>query len=502
MTRILRRQLTDGEKKVVMEQHGRRCFAEDHEIPEDEVLEFDHIHAFASDGMTEVNNIAPMCRYHNSKKGKLHLYDFQIKLQMDKFFDKGHRQTLHDLLEYLKDQSYISDYALPVSVRENGDNVRLESAKVSQEFRTYSCEVTGWKYFYATIPIDLVDSDDDRDQMIGLQPRYLLRDKVFDLFLHFQRHPVLQPSLGRVVGGRIRLFDGQHKAAAILWNGRRDIECKIYLDPEIALLNQTNISAHDKFSQTRFFSSIMIGKLGTQFKGDFKTYRDREDGQIKSESGFMDYLRAERGFSSSDATKRFTSFLYDSVIGDNNNKLSRLVSVTNRANAQRPITSNALINSLFASFLYRRPVDHDMTTDAYKRDVEIQNVVKLLNMVYDTALSQWDPTAANGDPVKLKLARIIRSRFMKAWAELMKDAVCPIIGIRDTDEWAYPFYRDLTKQNFDDVQTIVDRLVNWKMWSAPPGSEIDTTRSDTDRAAKIWVRNKGLSVEYLLGVPD
>ena len=45
------------------------------------------------------------------------------------------------------------------------------------------------------------------------------------------------------------------KAAALLWNGQKKIDCKVYLDPDMRLLNQANISAHDKYSQTRFFST-------------------------------------------------------------------------------------------------------------------------------------------------------------------------------------------------------------------------------------------------------
>ena len=65
------------------------------------------------------------------------------------------------------------------------------------------------------------------------------------MFRHFQHYPVLQPSIGRIDGNKIVLFDGQHKAASLLWTGRRDFECKIYINPNLEVLNQANISAHD-----------------------------------------------------------------------------------------------------------------------------------------------------------------------------------------------------------------------------------------------------------------
>ena len=61
MAITLKRQLDDGEKQKILEQHGRICFATGHPIGDDEVLHFDHILAFTKDGASELDNIAPMC---------------------------------------------------------------------------------------------------------------------------------------------------------------------------------------------------------------------------------------------------------------------------------------------------------------------------------------------------------------------------------------------------------------------------------------------------------
>ena len=98
--------------------------------------------------------------------------------------------------------------------------------------------------FLRQFAVDILDSDDDEDNKLRLQPRFLIPEKVFELYRHFQRHPVLQPSIGCVSHSRVLLFDGQHKIASLLWNGRRIFECKIYLAPDLRLLNETNIAAH------------------------------------------------------------------------------------------------------------------------------------------------------------------------------------------------------------------------------------------------------------------
>ena len=502
MTVTLKRQLDGFEKDQIIKQHGRKCFANGHEIPESEKVEFDHIRAFALNGASELNNIAPMCTRHNRQKGTLALFDFRAKLAIDEFFAMGDRLTLRDLLDYLKSKGRIDEFASPVSVRENGDSVCIESYKGSQDFQTYVSPVTGWKYFYATLPIHLLDSDDAQDHSIGLQPRYLIADKVFQLFRHFQRNTVLQPSLGRIVDGRIRLFDGQHKAAAILWNGYTDIECKIYLDPDIRQLNGTNISAHDKFAQTRFYSSIMVGKLGAQFGKDFEDYKNIEDEFLKSEAGFIAYLRNKDNLTTAEVNNRFKSYLYDSVLEMQDNNLTKLVSAGNRRSKEKPLTTDMLSKSLFANFLYRQPLTVNLASDEYRRDSEMQNMVSLMNMFYDLALHNWDPKAQRHASPQLQLERIFGSKIMIAWSGILKDAVCAKLDINDSIERERPFYRELTAAQIDQIKSIVARLVDWKRWDSPQGDEIDRIKADKQSAVREWLINHKLTSGYLMGAPE
>ena len=502
MAITLGRQLTDGEKTRVLQQHGRRCFATGHEIGPEESIQFDHIRAFSTGGPTDINNIAPMCVKHNNDKGTLPLFDFRAKLRLQEFFKKGDQLTLGHLLAYLQEKGDIQHYAQPITVQESNNTIKIESASLSKDFQLYRCPITGWGYFYATLPIEVLGSDDDSDQGIGLQPRYLIFDKVFELFRHFQNSPVLQPSLGRVVNGRIRLFDGQHKAAAILWNNHKELECKVYMEPDMRLLNQTNISAHEKFAQTRFYTSIMVMKLGTQFGQDFEQYKDLEDGNIKSESGFVNYLIAKDSITKGEAMNRFRSFLYNSILEDKNNRLSRLVASGNRATDEKPLTLNGLTSSLFASFLYREPVRDNMTTDDYRRSFEIDNMIKLMNMLDDLGLNQWGQTAGKTDEHHLKLTRLVRARFMKAWAGLLKDVVCARLDLDDSDERSKPFYRQISNNQWEQIQSCVARVVDWKMWQSPVNDTIDQVRLDSDNMVKQWLKDKGLTTGFLLGASE
>ena len=86
MAIMMKRQLNDDEKQIILNRFGRTCFANGHAIPEGEKIHFDHIKAFVNNGPTDLNNIAPMCEKHNLEKGQLPLEDFRIKLRIEDFF--------------------------------------------------------------------------------------------------------------------------------------------------------------------------------------------------------------------------------------------------------------------------------------------------------------------------------------------------------------------------------------------------------------------------------
>jgi hypothetical protein len=504
MAITLKRQLSEAEKTHILKQHGRVCFATGHQIPAEQPLQFDHIRAFAEGGPSELHNIAPMCETHNKMKGRLPLEDFRVKLRLDEFFSEGDSLTLKHLLRYLREGGDVEDFGQTVLIEQVDGGVQIETQNGKKfSYTLYTCPTTGWKYFYATLPVEVLDSDDEENSQLGLQPRFLIPEKVFELFRHFQAHPVLQPSIGRFNNQRILLFDGQHKAAALLWTGRREFECKVYLTPDVRLLNETNISAHDKFSQTRFYSSVMVIKLGKEFGREFEAYKNLEDGSIKSEAGFMKFLERDpaQTMSKAELNKRFRSYLYNSILDDPDNRAARFISNGNRGTDEKPLTIDMLSRSLFASFLYTEPVSDNMTTDAYKRDKEITHMTELMNMLNDLALGSWNPKTGAADGNQRRLERLFRSKSIMAWSELLRDAVRGKLDLQDEEDRARPFYRDLSTHELERLKKMVERLVSWKQWSSPPG-EIDRILSDNKSAVKEWFRNNGLTTGYLMGASE
>src|SRR5690606_18086690 len=105
------------------------------------------------------------------------------------------------------------------------------------------CPSTKERYFFAVVPTEYLRNDTE------LQPRALEEKRVWELYQHLVRHTQLAPAVCRLVGKELLLFDGQHKAVAQVWAGRRALDCKVYVEPEVRKLKETNLAAHDKLRQ-------------------------------------------------------------------------------------------------------------------------------------------------------------------------------------------------------------------------------------------------------------
>ena len=158
-----------------------------------------------------------------------------------------------------------------------------------------------------------------------------------------------------------------------------------------------------------------------------------------------------------------------------------------------------LSKSIFSSFLWAEPASEDILSEEYKREREIEQIIGLMNMIFDHALHDWNPKAGKNNDQQNRLDRICRSKSMMAWSELLRDAVCGKLDLVDAEDRLRPFYRDISAADLEKIKTIVGRLVNWTMWMSPVDSEIDRILADNKNAVKEWFRKHGLTTGYLMG---
>ena len=271
----LKRQITDLQKQQVREQQRRGgvlyCFADDHPIDDPDDIEFHHIRPFSEDGPTDPANIGAVCKDHHRRIRTLSLSEFRDQLAMSRFFATAVPRRLDDLL-HLK---LLGDGGFGRAVKV--DNLRddqlvlrfMHPERAAQTCAIFACLATGMRYFYSMLPIEYLANDSD------LQPRPLEQKRIWELYRHLSTHTQLAPAVCRLVAGKVLLFDGQHKSAAQIWAGRKTLDCKVYIEPDIRLLKDTNLVAHDKLRQMAFFTSTLLAKYSDIFKQEWEEYLER-----------------------------------------------------------------------------------------------------------------------------------------------------------------------------------------------------------------------------------
>jgi hypothetical protein len=169
-----RRQLTESEKRKVLQQHGRRCFVDGAPVPEDETVEFHHIRAFSKGGLTELDNIAPVCGKHHRTIGTMSLQEYRDKIALEAFFEDGEPKYLDDLIREKKGHcggELVYEF--------EGNQISVYFNDSEHGFPLYTCPTTGWKYFYANLPVEYIENDRE------LQPRALRKNSLWNLTTRF-----------------------------------------------------------------------------------------------------------------------------------------------------------------------------------------------------------------------------------------------------------------------------------------------------------------------------
>jgi hypothetical protein len=339
-----RRQLSPAEKQQVLERHGMRCFIDGHPIDSDDDLEFDHITPLAAGGVTELNNLAPVCRKHNRQKRTMSLSEYRDYLQLTAFFDGGTSKYLDDVLA-AKVKRY--GQRLQYEIDSTAERVTLYFDSGPKTLSLYQCPVTKWDYFYVLVPVEYLRNDKE------LQPRGLRVRSMWDLYRHFQRNTQLAPSICRFTElGELLLFDGQHKAAAQIWSGRKEVECKVYVRPNPKQLKETNLDAHQSYRQMPFYTHELMRKYADIFGEDWDAYLQL-DGP-KSERGFVEYLVNTKQMSHAAARGEVSKAIHWRILNDPENRMREFVSETTRTRSQ-PLTISRIQKTIFRDFLSAIP---------------------------------------------------------------------------------------------------------------------------------------------------
>lgn len=482
----MNRELTQTEKQELIGKYGLKCFIDNHPVKTQDELEFHHIIPFSEGGSTDLQNMAPVCKEHHRRLGTLSLSEFRDKLELERFFEEKREAYLDDVIKLrIGEEKFGKD----VQYELTESNVKLYfSDKGWATFPFYACPVTNTKYFYATVPIEHLVNDKE------LQPRFLIPSKLWALYSHFRRYTQLAPSICRLKDNKVMLFDGQHKAAAQIWSGRKEVECKIYVNPNEVAIKEANIAAHTTLRQMALYTSIAIIRLSDLYSDYWQEF-EKLPGK-KSEEYFVSFLET-KGKKRREAIEMYKAAIYDSIFQTSDNRFTKYLSKETRT-YDMPMSVFTLQRSIFANFVVSPPLEEDLEIVDVWRDNERKNMVRLLNILAEETLDgRWNPIS--NDAHHRKAERMYRAGCVRAWSKMLKDLIAATLGVWDVDRREKMFLSNIPDDKFEVVRSRMRKLFSHKIWedSRP---EIDAQLKANDISAiKQAFEREGLTLNWVLG---
>ena len=481
---------TDTEKNEILNLNTRegkvRCFVNDHPIDDESQIEYHHINPFYFTGETQIETLAPVCKDHHRRIGLLSIEEYRKRLELEEYFKDKKIVRLDDILQ-IKSKKF--GEKLKTEIIDNQIKIYFDNSVTPLLLPLNKCPATKFHYFYILLPIEFIKNDKD------LQPRPLEIKRMWELFRHLNTHTQLAPAICRLINtDEVLLFDGQHKSAAQIWAGRKEIECKIYIEPNIMVLKETNLTAHDKLRQMPFYTSILINKWADIFKEEWEEYNESIDN--KSEKGFITFLN-NRGKSNAESKKMIESNICDSIIEDQTNKIAEYLAEKNRSKST-PLTTNALKVTFFKHFIASPPLDINIDESDSLREFERINVVKLLNLfIEETLNNRWNPE--QNDASHKKAARFYKIGALKVIASMFKDVVAQVLGIYDEPGREKIFLRNIEEDKWNIIKDRLKKLNSHEIWSNP-SQEIDAGLSvnNENQVREFFIKNR-LTVNWILG---
>ena len=353
-------------------------------------LELDHIEPLAVGGKDADTNLALTHSSCNRNKGasdlrvarclaELYSLEQAAKERGERGADLGDVLQIYggakSALRLKRNDSHV-DFSFP----DANDN-RIHAAPL------YKDKLSGTHYFFALVPLQYIHHDDViNPRSIGSNIRGLIEE-----FL--KERPQLHVGLASWMAdsddsGNLKLFDGQHKAAAQILLGATELPVRVFVDPSVNVLIQANTNAGSSLRQVAFDKAVMR-HLGSTLYGDRLTQYQKmqglsEDDFSFSEQDLVHHFRGER--------RQMQRYIMDAqrnaITRDGENRLLEFVEWSGKG-ADRPMAYST-VDAAFFQLLYQNslttPIDQGT-----ERGLERRQMTTLMNVFADTFfIGQWD----------------------------------------------------------------------------------------------------------------
>ncbi len=481
--------LTAEEKKALsnklwnIQQH--RCFICNEEIdPEIQQTNIDHIKPLANGGKDDVINFAITHEHCNKSKQDADLEVAKRLYQLNKIIksveEKHETPSLKHVLLENGGSKYLFKYRLEnnqiiYSFDEDGDTTVRRT-------EVFTDNLSGERTAFIEVPLAYLYHDDVINPR-GINSSISLLIKEF-----YKPNPQLHLSLARIDDGKIKIFDGQHKAVAQIMLGTKNIVVRLFIEPDVDRLIETNTIAGSKLKQIAFDKAIVRQLHDTLYSERLRRYQiDHfldEDNFSFSEQQMVDYFKGEKG----NIKVYIINSQKNAITRSPENKLQSYINFEGRGNSL-PLSYSTFEKTLLSAFVNSKtilstPINYKIDEGLNPRILEKEQLIRLCNILteelligrYDTEIGTYrienKIADGNGDDIPddhLVAFRIFKEEIMYNWIQYLRLLIknyYAMIGTKYNEENL--FQQKLPDQLWDNLRTFIINLRDLPVWKNRP----------------------------------
>lgn len=275
-----------------------------------------------------------------------------------------------------------------ISVNRTDSVIRLSLPEIGKtqisEIPIYTDDLSGFEYFFVKIPIEYLYHDEK------INPRSIGQNisKLIEEF--YRKRPQLHVSLGWMQLGSsnskatVHVFDGQHKAAAQVLLGVREVPVRVFINPDVDTLLTANFNAGTTLKQVAFDKSVQR-HLGSALYLDrveqYKKDLSLDDSNFDfSERDLVKYFKGE----SREMKRYILDAVRDSITHNSENKLKDFIDFGGRGK-EKPLSYSSIEKSFYSFFIYQdvleTPLNYQLESGENPRELEKEQILELMNIV-------------------------------------------------------------------------------------------------------------------------
>lgn len=465
-------------------------------------IDIDHVIPTRDKGADDESNWALTFASANRSKQASHLYVARVLHRLQEIRESGESTQGANLGDILKTYGGAK---FPFWPRIEQDRIFYKFQEMGefeeQNSPMWNDKLSKINSVFMLLPIEYLHHDDQ------INPRSI-GNSIRGLIEEFHRgRPQLHIPLGWLnpdEGGqaRVKIFDGQHKAAAQILLDQRYLPVRVFITNNKDLLVTTNTNAGTTLRQIAFDKSTQR-HLGATILGDrISRFRQEkslsDDSEIFSESDLVEHFRGEQA-----QMRRYVLDAQRSAVSHHDENLLKNFIEWSGKSGDKPISYSTIEKTFYSLFIGKTMLQESffgVNNDGYNsRELERQQLIRLMSLIaveyyaqgrFDESIgtSKIESILVKGNRKipdnHIRACRICREEVLMAWLPYVRRVIVNYFtnnGQNVLEERLFQY--KFPDQLWQNLENFLRRLGNYPMWT---DDSLANTAFGGKSVASVW----------------